>query len=117
MLSPAFEMAGKHGHAFRVATAIAPVGPAAASNDIIQIAVDVSQEKELLAGYRRWFWTVLAAACVFLPLVGYRIARQGIRPVEEMASTARRISSSNLRERIHPEGYPFELASLACHFQ
>jgi two-component system heavy metal sensor histidine kinase CusS len=111
-----FEMVGKHGHAFRVATAIAPVGQAAASNNIIQIAVDVSQEKELLAGYRGWFWTILAAACAFLPLIGYRIARQGIRPVEEMASTARRISSSNLRERIRSEGYPFELASLAATF-
>jgi two-component system, OmpR family, heavy metal sensor histidine kinase CusS len=113
----AFEMAGKHGHTFRVATAIAPVGQGAAvSNDLIQIAVDVSQEKESLAVYRRWFWTILAAACAFLPLIGYRIARQGIRPVEEMASTARRISSSNLRERIRPEGYPFELASLAATF-
>ncbi len=116
-----FEMAGKQGHAFRVASAIAPVGSTAASHDvtshdIIQIAVDVSQENELLAGYRLWFWTILAAACAFLPLIGYRIARQGIRPVEEMASTARRISSSNLRERIRPEGYPFELASLAATF-
>jgi two-component system heavy metal sensor histidine kinase CusS len=110
------EVVGKHGHAFRVATAIAPVGGAASSNDIIQIAVDVSHEKELLANYRRWFWTILAAACAFLPLIGYRIARQGIRPVEEMASTARGISSSNLRERIRPEGYPFELASLAATF-
>ncbi len=112
----AFEMAGKHGHAFRVATALAPVGLAAASHDIIQIAVDVSQEEELLAGYGRWFWTILLAAGAFLPFIGYRIARQGIRPVEEMASTARRISSSNLRERIRPEGYPFELASLAATF-
>jgi two-component system heavy metal sensor histidine kinase CusS len=112
----AFEMVGKHGHAFRVATAIAPVGLTGASSDVIQIAVDVSQEKGLLAGYRRWFWTILVAACAFLPFIGYRIARQGIRPVEEMASTARRISSSNLRERILPEGYPFELASLAATF-
>ncbi|HEX4773055.1 MAG TPA: heavy metal sensor histidine kinase [Bryobacteraceae bacterium] len=118
---PAFEVAGKHGHAFRVETAIAQVGRAASANDVvandtIQIAVDVSQEKELLAGYRGWFWTILGAACAFLPLIGYRIARQGIRPVEQMASTARRISSSNLRERISPEGYPFELASLAGTF-
>jgi two-component system heavy metal sensor histidine kinase CusS len=112
----AFEMAGKHGNAFRVATAIAPVGAAAASNDIVQIAVDVSQEKALLAGYRRWFCAILIAACAFLPLVGYLIARQGIRPVEEMAATARRISSSNLKERIRPEGYPFELAALAAVF-
>ncbi|MBV9761397.1 MAG: heavy metal sensor histidine kinase [Acidobacteriaceae bacterium] len=113
---PAFEMAGKRGHAFRVETALAPVGAAAASNDIVQIAVDISQEKELLAGYRRWFWTILLGACGFLPLIGYRIARQGIRPVEEMAATARRISSMNLRERIRAEGYPFELAALAATF-
>jgi two-component system, OmpR family, heavy metal sensor histidine kinase CusS len=111
-----FEIIGKHGNAFRVAIAIAPVGVATASNDIIQIAVDISQEKELLAGYRRWFWTILLAACAFLPLIGYRIARQGIRPVEEMAATARRISSMNLRERIRAEGYPFELAALAATF-
>ena len=111
-----FEIVGRCGHAFRVATASGPVGLPATSNDVIQIAVDVSQEKELLAGYRRWFWTILLAACAFLSLIGYRIARQGIRPVEEMAATARRISSSNLRERIHPAGYPFELAALAATF-
>ncbi len=111
-----FEMKGKHGTSFRIATAVAPVGPAGASDDLIQIAVDISPEKELLAGYRRWFWTILLAACIFLPLIGHRIARQGICPVEEMASTARRISSSNLRERIDTEGYPFELASLAGTF-
>jgi two-component system heavy metal sensor histidine kinase CusS len=33
-----------------------------------------------------------------------------------MAATARRISSSNLHERIRLEGYPFELAALAVTF-
>jgi two-component system heavy metal sensor histidine kinase CusS len=33
-----------------------------------------------------------------------------------LATTARHISSTNLRERILPEGYPFELASLASTF-
>jgi two-component system heavy metal sensor histidine kinase CusS len=49
-------------------------------------------------------------------MAGYQIALRGIRPVEEMATTARHISSTNLRERILPEGYPFELASLAGTF-
>ncbi|HLH02719.1 MAG TPA: heavy metal sensor histidine kinase [Bryobacteraceae bacterium] len=111
-----FEMRGRHGQHFRVATALAPVGRDGTSSDILQVAVDISKEKEILARYRRWFWSILLAACVFLPLVGFRIARQGIRPVEAMAATARRISSSNLRERIRPEGYPFELASLAATF-
>jgi two-component system heavy metal sensor histidine kinase CusS len=58
----------------------------------------------------------LLATFAIFPLVGYQIARHGIRPVEEMATTARHISSTNLRERILAEGYPSELASLASTF-
>jgi two-component system heavy metal sensor histidine kinase CusS len=109
-------MKGRDGRAFRTASALAPVGSRAAQTDTIQIAIDVSQKEELLARYRFWFGAILLATFAIFPLVGYRIARHGIRPVEEMATTARHISSTNLRERILPEGYPFELASLASTF-
>ena len=109
-------MAGRHGQPFRVASATAAVGTPPTHNDTVQIAIDVSQEEELLARYRLWFWGILLATSVLFPLVGYRIARHGIRPVEEIAATARRITSTNLRERIGSEGYPSELASLAMTF-
>ena len=109
-------MNGRNGRSFRVTSASAPVGLAATQTDTIQIAVDVSQKEALLARFRFWFWAILIATFVIFPLVGYQIARQGIRPVEEMATTARHISSTNLRERILAEGYPFELASLASTF-
>jgi two-component system, OmpR family, heavy metal sensor histidine kinase CusS len=109
-------MKGRDGQAFRVTSASAPVGSPATQTDTIQIAIDVSQKQELLARYRFWFWVILLATFAIFPLVGYQIARTGIRPVEEMATTARHISSTNLRERILPEGYPFELASLASTF-
>lgn len=109
-------MVGKDGQAFRVTSAAAPVGTSPAYNDTIQIAIDISQEEALLARYRLWFWAILLATSVLFPVAGYRIARQGIRPVEEMAATARRITSTNLRERIRAEGYPAELASLAGTF-
>jgi len=109
-------MKGKNGHAFRVTSTSAPIGDPATKTDTIQIAIDVSQKEELLARYRFWFWAILLAAFAILPLVGYQIARYGMRPVEEIATTARRISSTNLRERILPEGYPFEMASLASTF-
>jgi two-component system, OmpR family, heavy metal sensor histidine kinase CusS len=112
----AIPMRGKNGQVFRVTTASASVGFSALQTDTIQIAIDVSQQEELLARFRRWFWAILSGAFAIFPLIGYRIARQGIRPVEEMATTARHISSTNLRERIHPEGYLFELASLADTF-
>jgi two-component system heavy metal sensor histidine kinase CusS len=107
---------GRNGKSFRVTSASAPVGPKATQIDTIQIAVDVSQKEMLLARYRFWFWTILLATFAIFPLVGYKIARHGIRPVEEMATTARHISSTNLRERILAEGYPSELASLASTF-
>ena len=110
------QMRGRDGRAFRVASALIPVGPSPTRTDTVQIAIDVSQKEELLARYRFWFWAILLATFAIFPWVGYQIARHGIRPVEEMATTARHISSTNLRERILPEGYPFELASLASTF-
>jgi two-component system heavy metal sensor histidine kinase CusS len=109
-------MVGRHGQAFRVSSAAASVGKPPTSSDTIQIAIDISQEEEVLRRYRFWFWGILAVTSVLFPVVGYRIARHGIRPVEEIAATARRITSTNLRERIRAEGYPLELASLAGTF-
>lgn len=109
-------MKGRNGQAFRVTSTSAPVGSSETQADTIQIAIDVSQNEALLARYRFWFWAILSVTFAVFPLVGYQIARHGIRPVEEMATTARHISSTNLRERILPEGYPFELASLASTF-
>jgi two-component system heavy metal sensor histidine kinase CusS len=111
-----FAMAGRHGRPFRVASAAVAVGTPPTHSDTVQIAIDISQEEELLARYRLWFWGILLATSILFPLVGYRIARHGIRPVEEIAATARRITSTNLRERIGSEGYPSELASLAGTF-
>lgn len=112
----AVAMRGADGRPFRITSAIAAVGSPPTSTDTVQIAIDVSQKEELLARYRFWFWTILTGTSVLFPLIGYQVARHGIRPVEEMATTARHISSTNLQERIRAEGYPFELASLAGTF-
>ncbi len=107
---------GRTGRAFRVSCASAPVGSPADHTDTVEIAIDISQSEGLLARYRMWFYASLLIASVLFPVAGYTIARHGIRPVEEIAATARRITSSNFRERLQPEGYPSELASLAGTF-
>jgi two-component system heavy metal sensor histidine kinase CusS len=109
-------MAGRHGQPFRVTSAMVAVGTPPVHSDSVEIAIDISQEEGLLARYRLWFWGILLTSSVLFPLVGYRIARHGIQPVEEIAATARRITSTNLRERIKSEGYPLELAALAGTF-
>jgi two-component system heavy metal sensor histidine kinase CusS len=109
-------MKGRNGKSFRVTSTAAAVGSPATRTYTIQIAIDVSQKEEFLGRYRSWFGAILLGSFAIFPLIGYQIARHGIRPVEEIAATAGRISSTNLRERILAEGYPFELASLAGTF-
>jgi two-component system, OmpR family, heavy metal sensor histidine kinase CusS len=106
---------GKNGHLFLVTSATVPVG-GSAQTDTVQIAIDVSQQEALLVLYRHRFWVILLGTLAIFPLVGYQIAHRGIRPVREVATTACHISSTNLHERIQPEGYPYELASLAATF-
>ena len=112
----AFPLKGRSGQSFRVITALASFGNSPTRSVIIQVAVDVSQKEQLLDRFRMWFWFTSAGMLILFPLIGYQIARQGIRPVEEIAQTARRITSSHLGERIAAEGYPYELASLALTF-
>jgi two-component system, OmpR family, heavy metal sensor histidine kinase CusS len=111
-----FSMKGARGQSFRVTSAPAVVGWPPTGTDTIEIAVDISQQEALIASYRHWFWAILLGTFAIFPLIGYQVARHGIRPVEEMATTARHISATNLQERILPDGYPFELASLARTF-
>lgn len=105
-----------NGRPFRILTATASVGHHSDKIWRMEIAVDRTQEQRLLTRYRHWLWSILLAALVLCPFVGYRIARRGIRPVERITETARRISSSTLSERIQPAGYPVEVAALAETF-
>jgi two-component system, OmpR family, heavy metal sensor histidine kinase CusS len=82
----------------------------------LQVAVDLTQELEVLARHRVWVYTVLAAGLLFCPWVGFVIARRGTRPLREMAETARHVHSATLNERIRIEGCPAEVADLADTF-
>jgi two-component system heavy metal sensor histidine kinase CusS len=82
----------------------------------LQVGVEVTFEKNMLAGYRKRLWTVLGAGLLLSALAGYVIARRGIRPVEEIAGTVRRIRSSTLNQRVETGGLPSELLLLASTF-
>ena len=73
---------GRNGRLFLVMSAAMPVG-GSAQTDTVQIAIDVSQQEELLARYRHRGWVILLGTLAIFPLVGYQIARHGIRPVRE----------------------------------
>lgn len=79
----------------------------------VQMAVDATNHDALLDSYRRRTILVLIATLILATVVGYRIARRGLEPVEKIGETLRRIHSSTLYERLDPSGLPVELSLLA----
>lgn len=82
----------------------------------LQVGVEVTFERNLFATYRDSLWAVLAVGLLLSAIVGYTIARRGVRPVEEIAATVRRIRSSTLNQRVETAGLPSELTLLASTF-
>jgi two-component system heavy metal sensor histidine kinase CusS len=104
------------GKCFRVLAARAAVGPAGRSHRIVQVALDRSQDKQVLADYRRSLWVVVATALLACTVGGYHIARRGLRPIQEITAMAQRIRPTTLGERMTGAGLPAELLALASTF-
>jgi two-component system heavy metal sensor histidine kinase CusS len=101
---------------FRTISALAAVGRDPDNTRVVQVAIDQAHEAGLLAEYRRRLWWVLSIALIACTIVGYAIARRGVRPVAEITEAARRIRSSTLDRRIQTTGLPAELLALAETF-
>ncbi len=95
-------------------TLIAPISGGKAR--FLQVAMDRAHDEFLLARYRERLWLVLGVSLVLCALVGYLIARSGMRPIEGISRTAERIRATTLHERISADGLPEELRGLAETF-
>lgn len=93
-----------------------PVGRAGISRALLQIALNVSREDALTAGYRRRLGMVLVAGLFFSAGAGAIVARRGMRPLTEITRAAMRISAAQLHERVNPARWPRELTALATAF-
>ena len=91
-------------------------GPAGQERRILQIALDVGHNNEVLADYRWKLFVVLGSGLVFAAVAGMMVTRTGLRPVRAIARATRRITASNLAERLQPAQWPAELRELATAF-
>jgi two-component system heavy metal sensor histidine kinase CusS len=82
----------------------------------MQVAMDREHEEYLLARYRDRLWLVLTFSLVVCSLVGFLIAKGGMRPITHISHIAERIGSTTLHERIATPGLPTELSGLAETF-
>jgi len=111
-----FRIESPSGDSYRAMVSTVNPDPQGKNQWTLQVAVDLTQEKVVLERQRIWVWTLLAAALIVCPAMGFAIARRSTRPLREVAQTARRIGSTTLNERISCEGYPVEVRVLGMAF-
>ena len=110
------EIATASGRLFQILSARALAYSGHPDGRVLQVAMDRSTEELLLVHYRERLWFVVVVSVILCSAVGYAIARRGIRPIERVTTTARRVLSSTLHERIDTRDLPTELRALAATF-
>ena len=83
---------------------------------VVHIAADHLQEQALLEHYRNHLRNVLASAIFICGMVGYLLARRGLKPLADVGATVSRIKASTLDVRLDLAGMPSELTTLALSF-
>lgn len=79
---------------------------------LIQIALDATHQKEMLMQYRNLVYLIVIGGVAISLLMGYVIARKGMRYLLDLTRTTERISAHDFKERIQPELWPKELKNL-----
>ncbi len=82
----------------------------------IQVALDRSQEEQLLFHYRRNACYLLGGVFLICVGMGYAIARKGTRPILAITEAASHVQVTSLDHRIETSGLPSELQQLAGTF-
>ena len=78
----------------------------------ITVAVPVNNIESSLAALRITFTIAIPIALLSTLLIGYMIAKRGLRPIDRATAAARSISSRNLRERLPALKYDDEVGRL-----
>lgn len=83
------------------------------SQHLIQVALDVRPEQQIIAEYRRNLVLVLLLGILFSATVSAMVARRGLRPLRDITAKTKRITIDQLHERLDSTSWPKELTALA----
>jgi heavy metal sensor kinase len=108
---------GEREHSFRAVNLGAPhahiATALAAPGGFLRVAIDTRRYAENLAHVRDVFLVSFPLVLLLTGGLGWLLARGSLRPISDMTATARRISGSNLSERVPGTGAADELDQLA----
>ncbi len=104
------------GRSYLLGAAWAEAGRSGGKQQLLHVALDVSQIDDLLRDYRRKLAAVLFLGISCSAGAGAAVARKGMHPLTEIAKAAHRITATQLHERIDAAVWPKELRALATAF-
>lgn len=86
------------------------------TNWVIQAALSVSYQHEVVEQYRQRAITILIVGEIFAIFIGFIIARKGLRRLYELTNMTKNITASSLHQRVDANAWPKELRKLARAF-
>jgi two-component system heavy metal sensor histidine kinase CusS len=82
----------------------------------IELALDITTHKVFLRTLAGWLWGALVLCALLSGVLGWLLARSGLKPLREVTLVAASVSAKSLTERIPTESTPAELQQLVVAF-
>ncbi len=82
----------------------------------VTVGVDSAQFQDTLSSFQLALVVLSALGVALVALLGHRIARLGLGPLDRLSQEARALSPKNLTQRLKLEPLPSELSDLAASF-
>jgi two-component system heavy metal sensor histidine kinase CusS len=102
--------------AYRGVTVGMPTGIPGEEPLTVAVALDITPHMEFMATFRILMWGAMAVAVGVMALLGWLVARSGLRPLREVVSTIATVTGSRLTQRLNESGVPGELTDLVSAF-
>jgi two-component system, OmpR family, heavy metal sensor histidine kinase CusS len=113
---PACAYSSHDGHSFLLCSATSPRSFHPEQMGIVQVAMDTSDDDDLVDTYRRDAAVVVLLGTLLSTAAGWIIARRGLAPLRDVAEHARRMTAAQLHERVGETQWPDELGAFAIAF-
>lgn len=82
----------------------------------IELSLDVTTHKVFFDVLTGWLWSALVLCALISGVLGWLLARSGLRPLREVTQVAASMSVKSLTERLAAESTPAELQQLVLAF-
>lgn len=83
---------------------------------LVQMALDVSYQQIIINKYRNIVLIVMLGGALFSIMLGYLISRKGMRSLDELTQTTKKITAHDLQQRIDSKFWPKELNELGTAY-